>query len=592
MIKFRSKLLLVIISLIILVIIILGAFIMQLFEDHNYMNFEKSMTEQLENVTTYIEENGGFETLQNNKEALESFQLVDAVTLVTKDQEVIYTASIPAYFSYEQHITNVYNFLNQSERGYDELTNYKGTYYFWAPVIDKAGSLEGSVVIVGYLQDVIHWNDSAWYVLLAILIVSLLLISYLAGKMATKYMKPIEAATNTAIELAKGNYRARAYEDPTDEIMPLSTSINILARNLQEMENSREMQQDRLSTLIENIGSGVLLIDSKGYITLMNKAYKHLFNVSSSNYLYRLYYEVIPFKEVIGIIEDIFVTEKSIKQHMVLSLQIERKDFDVYGAPIIGNHDEWKGIVLVFHDITELKNLEKMRQDFVANVSHELRTPITSIKGFSETLLDGNLKDEKIIRDFLTIILNESDRLQALIQELLELSKIEKQEFSLSLTQLDLNVLLAETVPMFEKKAGKKGVLLHLELTPEPIIIAGDVHRLKQVFINLISNAVNYTPTSGSVTVAIKEDRKYAYVEVKDTGIGIETEEIPRIFERFYRVDRARSRNSGGTGLGLAIVKHLVEAHKGCIRVNSQVGKGTSFIVQLRKDLSDEKKYS
>ena len=210
------------------------------------------------------------------------------------------------------------------------------------------------------------------------------------------------------------------------------------------------------------------------------------------------------------------------------------------------------------------------------------------MKGFSATLQDGYLKDEKVLRDFLTIILNESDRLQALIQELLELSKIENQEFSLTLTKLDINSLLADTITMFTRKAEEKGVHLQLEDTKESIIIDGDLHRLKQVFINLISNAINYTPTSGSVTVSVREDAKNVYVKVKDTGIGIENEEIPRIFERFYRVDRARSRNSGGTGLGLAIVKHLVEAHKGYIRVKSKVGKGTSFTVQLKKSYIPE----
>lgn len=570
--------------------LILGAFFVQLFESHNYTNFEESMEAQVEEIVLYIKENGGIEAFQSNSNTSKEFQLLSfSVTLVGKDEKIIHTSFIPDGLNHEEHLANVQTFLNQTEQGYEEIQGGDDTYYFGQPITDSAGELKGFVVVASQLPNVIQWNDSSWYVLLATFVLSLLLISYVAGKMATKYTKPIEAATNTAIELAKGNYRARAFEKPTDETMPLSTSINILARNLQEMENSREMQQDRLSTLIENIGSGVLLIDSKGYVTLMNKAYKHLFNVSSADMLYRLYYEVIPYKEVISIIEEIFITESSLKKQIVLSLQIERKYFEAYGAPIIGNHDEWKGIVLVFHEITELKHLEQMRQDFVANVSHELRTPITSIKGFSETLLDGNLKDEKILRDFLTIILNESDRLQALIQELLELSKIENQEFSLTLTKLDIHSLLDDIVTMFARKAEEKGVHLQLEDTKESTFIDGDLHRLKQVFINLIINAINYTPTSGSVTVSIREDANNVYVKVKDTGIGIESEEIPRIFERFYRVDRARSRNSGGTGLGLAIVKHLVEAHKGHISVKSKIGKGTSFTVQLKKTYTHEK---
>lgn len=268
---------------------------------------------------------------------------------------------------------------------------------------------------------------------------------------------------------------------------------------------------------------------------------------------------------------------------MLLPLGIERRHFEVYGAPIIGTNDDWKGIVVVFHDITELKKLEQVRQDFVANVSHELRTPITSIKGFTETLLDGKLDDEKTIRNFLTIILNESDRLQMLVQDLLDLSKIERQEFRLDYTNFDLNELIAEIDRLFAGKAEKKSIRFKTVYADQKINVWADEHRVKQIFINLISNAIKYTPEGGSVEVIVSENETCACIEVKDSGIGIEEKEIPRIFERFYRVDRARSRNSGGTGLGLAIVKHLVEAHNGKMEVKSRPGAGTSFIVKLNK---------
>ncbi|MEH6942408.1 two-component system histidine kinase PnpS [Bacillus sp. JJ722] len=585
MIKFRSKLLLATISLIAFAMFILGVFLVQLFESNNYQNFEKNIQKQAILIVKYIKENGGVSDFLTNPEAKASLELVDkSVTIVSESKEIKYISKQPNGISREQHASFISNAIKDDLKGHEEFEgNVEDFHYFWYPVKSKTGSLEGYVVITSGLQDMRELSKQSWLLLLGVIALSLMFISVVTGKIATRFTKPIEAATNTAIELAKGNFRARTYENPTDETKMLSTSINILARNLQEMEISSEMQQDRLSTLIENIGSGVLLIDSKGYITLMNKTYKQLFNVSSSHFLYRLYYEALPYKDIILLIEEIFMTEKSLKKQMFLSLQIERKHFEVYGAPIIGNTDEWKGIVLVFHDISELKKLEQMRKDFVANVSHELRTPVTSIKGFSETLLDGDLKNEKTIRDFLTIILNESDRLQTLIQELLELSKIEKSEFKISITKLDLNNLLSETCSIFEQKASKIGIEFHLEEVKQPVIIEGDPYRLKQVFINLISNAINYTQTGGKVDVIVSENDRFASIEVKDTGIGIEQNEIPRIFERFYRVNRDRSRNSGGTGLGLAIVKHLVEAHKGQLQVISQPGKGTSFIVKLKK---------
>ncbi|WP_019242881.1 MULTISPECIES: two-component system histidine kinase PnpS [Bacillus] len=586
MIKFRSKLLLAIVAFTAVSMVGLGVLLVQLFGNYNYEHYENHLKRQLHSITDYMENNGGISafTGSDDTDMTAALKLVDDdLAIISNDGKVIYLSGTPQGLPLNRHKQILESIAQEGKEGHREISGGFNVHYFWSPIKIENGTTEGYVVLSNQFDEMKELNYKSWLILLGVVAFSLIIVSIIAGKIASRFTKPIEAATDTAIELAKGNYRARTYENPTDETKLLSASINILARNLQEMETSREMEQDRLFTLIENIGSGVLLIDSKGSITLMNKTYKQLFNVSSSDLLYHLYYEAIPFKEVILLIEEIFMTEKSVKKQMMLSLTIERKNFEVYGAPIISHSDEWKGIVLVFHDITELKKLELMRQDFVANVSHELRTPITSIKGFSETLLDGDLKDERTMRDFLTIILNESDRLQALIQELLELSKIEKQEFVLNISKLDLNALLTETAAMFTRKAEKKGISLQIQLASHPVIINADPYRIKQVLINLISNALNYTPAEGKVEVLIRDNEKYAYVEVKDTGIGIDKKEIPRIFERFYRVDRARSRNSGGTGLGLAIVKHLIEAHKGELEVISEPGIGTNFIIKLRK---------
>lgn len=584
MMKFRSKLLFAILSLLIFLIVILGVFLVQLINNHNRDIFYNNNQKQVVNIAEYIESNGGMENVLNDKEGLSSLNLVmSSLTLVSSNGEILYMANPPEIIAQERHEAYVTSLPKIKGNEHEKIKGGLNLFYFWYPIYTEHEKLEGYVVLTSELPDILQLEDNTWFLLLGVLAISLVIIMIITLKISNRFTKPIEAATNTAIELAKGNFRARIYENPTDETRTLSKSLNILARNLQEMETTKEMQQDRLSTLIENIPSGVLVIDSKGFITLMNKSYKKMFRVNASDFLYKLYYEALTFNEVIQLIEEIFMTEKSIKKQMVLSLLIERKHFVVYGAPIISNADEWKGIVLVFHDITELKKLEQVRQDFVANVSHELRTPITSIKGFSETILDSDLKDEKMMREFLTIILNESNRLQVLIQELLELSKIEKQEFTLSLTRLDINSLILEIGAMFSRKVEKKNIELTIHQSPSQLMVNGDSNRLKQIFINLISNAIKYTPENGKVDVLISEDGPFAVVEVKDTGIGIEQNELPRIFERFYRVDRARSRDSGGTGLGLAIAKHLVEAHNGHIFVKSKIGQGTSFIVKFKK---------
>ena len=282
------------------------------------------------------------------------------------------------------------------------------------------------------------------------------------------------------------------------------------------------------------------------------------------------------------------MTEHKVRQQILIPIGIHRKHFEVYGVPIIGTNDVWKGVLLVFHDITELKKLEQVRRDFVANVSHELKTPITSIKGFSETLLDGAMDDREALRQFLNIILQESERLQTLIQDLLDLSKIEQQGFNLSVEKVNVITIINEVITIVNRKAEEKNISILFEKDMEPIIIEADPYRLKQIFINIVSNALAYTTNNGSVAIKVTNDSSKVYIDIEDTGIGIEQSEIPRIFERFYRVDRARSRNSGGTGLGLAIVKHLVEAHKGLVTVQSEVGKGSVFRFEFNKKFIEE----
>ncbi|EKN65068.1 signal transduction histidine kinase [Neobacillus bataviensis LMG 21833] len=423
-----------------------------------------------------------------------------------------------------------------------------------------------------------------WWILTIGLGIAVIVIIVLGLRITTRYTKPIKAATEVAIELAHGNYRARTRVDRFDDAGMLGTSINMLAENLQKLTKEHEIQQDRLSVLIENMGAGLVLIDSRGYINLINKGYIEIFHVNSKDYLNKLYYEVIENEEICRLVAEVFRTEQNASKQLLLPFLIERRYFVVYGVPIIGTNKVWKGVVLVFHDITELKRLEQIRKDFVANVSHELKTPVTSIKGFTETLLDGAMDNQETLEAFLSIILKESDRLQTLIQDLLDLSKIEQQGFQLNLQEVELRTLLEDVITLLTGKAEEKNIHFEFYSNRNQVIINGDTDRLKQVFINLIGNAITYTPVEGDVKIILLENGKNVRIHVKDSGVGIEEEEIPRIFERFYRVDRARSRNSGGTGLGLAIVKHIIEAHHGNISVRSTVGEGSEFIIELQKN--------
>lgn len=583
--RFRSRLLFALITLIISVLAGLGLLLGQLFNSYYLNSFKEEMMREAKLILSIVTNEDL--TKQEIEVLLDELgeKYKSHVTVISGQEQIIFEAgTLNKGHDHQRLMENVYPIIKNKLEGYYYTDRDVAHYGF--PIIEGSNS-EGVVIVSASVDSLTKVNQQMWVILVASIGISFMIILLIGVRITAQFTRPIESATKVAMELAKGNYKARTYEDHLDETGMLSQSINILARNLQDMTRAQEMQQDRLQTLIENMGSGLILIDGRGYINLVNRAYKELFEVDSASFLYQLYYDAFKHQEIIEIVEEIFMTEVKVRKQLHLPLHIERRHFEVYGAPIIGTNDEWKGIVLVFHDITELKKLEQMRKDFVANVSHELKTPITSIKGFSETLLDGALSDKQTAEYFLSIILKESDRLQSLIKDLLDLSKIEQQGFQLSIQPCDLREVLDDISVILESKAKEKNIELIVTLPDNLTYIEGDIYRLKQIFINLINNALTYTPEGGSVHVKVEKHDGYALVTVSDTGIGIKKEEIPRIFERFYRVDRARSRNSGGTGLGLAIVKHLVEAHKGQISVQSEVGKGTTFTVKLNKKIEN-----
>lgn len=582
--KFHTKLLVALVTLIIIGLLGLEILLGQLFKNNYLETYNERLNKENNLLSMYIENNGGVQSV-NHEEVLKVSKMLNVRIAITNTQGVLLFDSgkmTPSTISgIKENINEVLKDKSNNENKLIEHGEYD-IHYSWKPIL-KAGEKEGYLFIITKTDELKEAYSQIWWILSISVVMVLIVFIYLGYRITARYSKPIEAATKAAIELANGNYRARVESNDRNETSMLSTSINVLAQNLQEMSKVQEIQQDRLSALIENMGAGLLLIDSRGFINLINKGYVEIFQVDAKAFLDKLYYEVIDQEEISHVIAEVFRTEQKVRKHLLLPWGIERRYFDVYGIPIIGTNNAWKGVLLVFHDITEIKKLEQMRKDFVANVSHELKTPVTSIKGFSETLIDGAMHNQDTLEAFLSIINKESNRMQSLIQDLLDFSKIEQQEFKLNIQDFDLYELIKEVITMLNKKAKSKDIGLELEFNREELYIEGDHDRLKQVLINIISNAILYTPPQGSVKVSLFEYERTVKIHVKDTGVGIEKEEIPRIFERFYRVDRARSRDSGGTGLGLAIVKHLVEAHHGNITVKSTLGKGSEFIIELHK---------
>ena len=416
--------------------------------------------------------------------------------------------------------------------------------------------------------------------LLLVLMFAFILSIFFFARMIKQYARPIDGVTETALRIAKGDYFARTPANEPEPVNELSIAINTIASSMQEMSTMRTMEKERLNTLVESMGSGLLMFGRGGSLNLVNGVFRETFGFTSEQIIGMSFNEIGLPKEIENLIENVFMREQASEKQVRLNDGAASSYVSVYGAPVIGDHGNWLGIVVVMHDITRLVRLEEVRKTFVANVSHELRTPITSIKGFTETLLNGAMNEPEVMKEFLEIIQKEGERLHLLIDDLLDLSGMEREEFSLELATVSLKEVINDGLQAISGNIERKKMTVKLN-SPTDVSIEGDKGRLIQVMVNVISNAITYSKEATTIAISVTKYKTDVLVEVKDEGIGIASSELPRLFERFYRVDRARSRDSGGTGLGLAIVKHLVEAHGGTVVVESILGKGTTFQIRL-----------
>lgn len=321
--------------------------------------------------------------------------------------------------------------------------------------------------------------------------------------------------------------------------------------------------------VLEETEDGILVLDRKGYALYANISFKRVFSISGK-VNGKQFREIIAHPELIRTIGEAIDSQDITTGEITIKGTADR-DLNLRSIPFKD------GLICFFHDSTEERKLEKVKRDFVSNVSHEMRTPLANIKGYTETLLDGALNDKKNLKNFLSVIDKHAGRMTRLIDDLLILSRLEAHEIPITLSPVDLNEVISSTFQSLDKQAEKKGITLTFHCGENRLNLIADREGIEQVLINLIDNAIKYTPKGGKVSVRAFETDGGAQVDVEDTGIGIPQKDIPRIFERFYRVDKARSRKLGGTGLGLSIVKHIILTHRGKVGVESEVGKWTKF---------------
>ncbi len=402
-----------------------------------------------------------------------------------------------------------------------------------------------------------------------ILTVLALLLAVLSSRGLTK---PIRVITNVAERIKNGDFNSRIISKRRDEIGRLSSSINEMAESLDKLFNGLTEEREEIKTILSSMTESLVVLDDKGRIVLANDNFKNIVGESASIIEDKYYWQVVQNSNFVDLVKQTNLTNTQ------QSYEIGFKDKIYLANANVVTKTREKRIVVVLHDITDFKKLAQVKSDFVANVSHELKTPLTSIKGYAETLSEETgRKYKKLIEP----IERNAERLINIVQDLLTVSELERKEEEVHVEQIDLSVMLANIKKIFAAKMKEKRISLKYEINDDTRFIEGDSFLIEQMLVNLIDNAIKYNVEKGKIGIKSYVSGNNVVIEIEDTGIGIAPEHLPRIFERFYVIDKSRSRRLGGTGLGLSIVKHIVLSHNGKIDVQSEIGKSTKFIITL-----------
>ena len=396
-----------------------------------------------------------------------------------------------------------------------------------------------------------------------------------------RFSNPLTRMTQIAEAISQGDYDRRITVQQQDEIGKLAAAINRMARNSAERMVEITTDRNRLAMIFSGMVEGVIGVDQDKKIILMNQAAAKLLGLSVADCLEKPVWEVVRVLEINQALDEALDIRMVIKSQMRRPIGADDMVVDIYAGALQQANGETTGAVVVLHDISDLDKLERIRRDFVANASHELKTPITAILGLIETILD----DEDMVREtkeiFTKKIHTQSLRLSTLVSDLMTISRLESGQSDQHFKQVHLAEVILQSMATAQADCQEKNLSLNSELPNDPLFIKGDYQAIRQLLDNLINNATKYTLSGGKICISLSEEDGGAKLIVTDTGVGISLQDQQRIFERFYRIDKARSRELGGTGLGLSIVKNIAEQHGGSVAVESKPGVGTSFTVRL-----------
>ncbi|MBM7095392.1 MULTISPECIES: cell wall metabolism sensor histidine kinase WalK [Alteribacter] len=443
--------------------------------------------------------------------------------------------------------------------------------------VEEGQDIIGAIYIEASLEDIYAQVQQINQILMTGTVIALAITVVLGVLLAQTITRPIVDMKKQAHVMGKGDFSRSVTVYGDDEIGQLARAFNNLTIKLQDANATTEGERRKLSSVLTHMTDGVIATDKNGNVILMNRRAEEMLERTQEETLGEKLTDVLHLKGVMKM-EDLY----DYNDPLLLDMDTVEDDsfFEAHFSVISKENGEQNGLIAVLHDVTEQEKVEQERREFVANVSHELRTPLTSMKSYLEALADGAL-DTDVAPRFINVTQNETERMIRLVNDLLQLSKMDSKDYQMTMNSMNLTSFVEQVLDRFEMSTKNQSITFKRKLPDEPLFVYGDRDKLTQLLDNIVSNAVKYSPQGGTITCSVKVEKGRVIISVQDEGVGIPKDSIPHVFDRFYRVDKARTRSLGGTGLGLAIAKEIINAHGGDIWVSSEWGKGTRMSFSL-----------
>ena len=582
---FRSlhrKLVLVLVLLIVSVMAVVGTFLINSVTSYHIREFHSQMSSVFtsEFILTLEQNAADGSTIQGMIEAYSAPLGIDEYRCfyVLEGRTGAYLSGSDDDYGAQLQLTP--NVLAAMNGQVGQQTQTLGEYFDIAiPIRDGEGKV---AFVVGVLDDKTELQELNWNlftILIRAILFGLVVAIFLSFLLSKTITTPVEKLTDQAARIAAGDFTSSAQIQSEDEIGILSNTFDEMSAQLETTLRQVEEERNKLDTLFQHMADGMVAFDSEGILLQFNAAAEEMLDRKLEGNL--RYTDVFPEVQVRQ--EDVAQDGRSIE----IDYAAGPRFLKIYFAPIrLGA--EGKGLMAVLHDVTEQRKLDDSRREFVANVSHELRTPLTNVRGYAETLMSADDIDRDIQMRFLGVISSEADRMTRIVKDLLTLTRLDYNRMEMHMQPMDLRELGQKAAAAMEGQAKSQGLTLTCDLPEQMPAVTGDPERIQQVIINIITNAIKYNKPQGSIAITGGVEGEQVFLRVEDTGIGVPKADLERLFERFYRVDKARSRESGGTGLGLAIAKQIVESHGGHIGFDSEYGKGSVVTLYLPRTKEDE----